>query len=122
MIHQYDHRWTTRGDRDVTSDAQASLPTEPAGRYWAPSTCVRELLKTRRWDRDWQVGWRDITNATNERTVIAAAFPFGGSDFTIRVVTSPSIEAVVLLLATCNSLVFDYCARCKLGGLIFQTT
>ena len=65
------------------------------------------------------MGWRDITNATNERTVIATAFPrvgvgnkipliFPGSQFSPRLVAA--------LVGNLSSLALDFAARQKVGG------
>jgi hypothetical protein len=48
---------------------------EPTPRYWVPEREIRDRLAKKNWPRAWLMGWRDITNVTNERTVIAAAFP-----------------------------------------------
>ena len=64
------------------------------------------------------MAWRDITNATNERTVIASIVPISGTDFTLRMAVQISASAfhVSCLLANFNSLVFDFIARQKIGG------
>ncbi len=65
----------------------------------------------------WLMGWRDITNATNERTVIASVIPFLGVGHTLPLfytVFSGSHDA--LLLANFDSLTLDYIARQKVGG------
>lgn len=66
----------------------------------------------------WLMGWRDITNATNERTVIASMMPRNGVAYTERVVARLSVSAfeVSALLANLNSIVLDYVARQSLGG------
>jgi hypothetical protein len=78
MLHQYDHRWCTyHGEetRELTVGEKADPNFEPNPRYWVPSSEVKERLQTADWNRRWLLGWRDITNATNERTVILLAFP-----------------------------------------------
>jgi len=65
----------------------------------------------------WLMGWRDITNATNERTVIASVVPVWGVGHTLPLFfseTCPSDSA--LLLANLNSLSLDYISRQKVGG------
>lgn len=66
----------------------------------------------------WLMGWRDITNATNERTVIAAVMPRLGVAYTERVVTSLHVspERAAAFLANLNSLVFDFTARQAVAG------
>jgi hypothetical protein len=67
----------------------------------------------------WFVGFRDITNATNERTVIASVLPRAGVGnkipllFFSRDISPPQQSAFVANLA---ALCFDYAARQKVGG------
>jgi N-6 DNA Methylase len=65
----------------------------------------------------WLMGWRDITNATNERTVIASAIPRVGVGHTMPLWFSmESARKQAALLGCLNSLVLDYVARQKVGG------
>jgi hypothetical protein len=65
------------------------------------------------------MGWRDITNATNARTVIATAFPRSGVGNNLPIMlfgsrTDPRLLAA--LLGCLSSLTCDYVARHKVGG------
>ena len=65
----------------------------------------------------WLMGWRDITNATNERTVIASAVPLVGVGHTMPLfTTTANAQLAACLLGNLCSLVLDYCARVKVGG------
>ena len=67
----------------------------------------------------WLAGWRDITNATNERTVIASVFPICGVGNKMPLINPPldiSPNSVAVLVAYLSSLAFDYIARQKIGG------
>jgi hypothetical protein len=66
----------------------------------------------------WFIGWRDITNAGNERTLIASAIPRIGTNHKFPLFFTPQKNAklVAALLASWLSLPFDYVARQKLGG------
>jgi len=66
----------------------------------------------------WLMGWRDITNATNERTVIASVVPrVGTGDTLLLMFPDPAHGArLACLLADQCSLVHDYVARQKIGG------
>ncbi len=64
----------------------------------------------------WLMGWRDITNTTNERTVIASVFPRSAVGHTETLFSSSLGKQAFLLLANMNSIIFDYCARQKVGG------
>ena len=43
--------------------------------YWVSEKEVADRLSTKQWNHEWLVGFRDITNTTNELTVITAALP-----------------------------------------------
>jgi hypothetical protein len=65
----------------------------------------------------WLMGWRDITNATNERTVIASVVPRVAAGHTMPLFYStqpPQLQAA--LLGNLSCLVLDYIARQKVGG------
>lgn len=66
----------------------------------------------------WLMGWRDITNATNERTVIASVLPLIGVAYTFRVAVSLNCSSSLsaCLLGCFNSSVIDFVARQVLGG------
>ncbi len=76
-----------------------------------------ELLVTAKQPR-WLMGWRDITNATNERTVIASVFPKVGVGNKIPLMNLSEIEPrkAAALIACLSSLTCDYVARQKIGG------
>jgi len=66
----------------------------------------------------WLMGWRDITNATNERTVIASVVPRAGAGDTLLLMFPDPAHGARLacLLADQCSMVHDYVARQKVGG------
>lgn len=65
----------------------------------------------------WLMGWRNITNSTNERSFICSAMPLCGVGHSMPIWTidaQPKLAAA--FLGNTSALVFDYCARQKLGG------
>jgi hypothetical protein len=126
MIHQFDHRWATY-DGDDSRDTSAGEKTDPSfestPRYWVPEREVTNRLTDQGWSRAWLMGWRKITRATDERSLIASVFPRSAAGDSLPLCL-PGVEAVraVCLLANLCSLVTDYCERQKLGGtnLTFQ--
>ncbi len=65
----------------------------------------------------WLMGWRDITNATNERTVIASVLPRAGVGHNLPLLVSSKKEYLrAAKLANMNCLTFDFITRTKLGG------
>jgi len=88
MIWHFDHRFATYED---ATEAQVNLGSLPQPgeewkqhvehtvlpRYWVPTNAVEERLAGR-WECEWLLGFRDVTNSTNERTAIFAALPRNG--------------------------------------------
>ncbi|MCR4160237.1 N-6 DNA methylase [Kerstersia gyiorum] len=95
----------------------AHLPAPTAPLAYEPDV----LALAERWLQaacpQWLMGWRDITNATNERTVIASVVPLVGVGHTMPLFsTTANARLAACLLGNLCSLVLDYCARVKVGG------
>ena len=125
MIYHYDHRAasvTTNDENlkvatnsDVTTDAEKTKPNfHPTPQYWLAISDIPQKDK-----RDWVIGFRDITNATNARTMIATISPTVAAGNTLPLILPDALGAssynqwATLLLANLNSLPFDYVARQK---------
>jgi len=80
-----------------------------------PMTLAQELVE--RFSPRWLVGWRDITNAANTRTIISSFCPVTaiGHKFLLMFSKLPA-QLVVGLMANLNSFVADFVARQKVGG------
>ncbi|MGE0219268.1 Eco57I restriction-modification methylase domain-containing protein [Mycolicibacterium sp.] len=117
MIHQFDPRWATferdGSSRDVTSAEKARADFFPMPRYWVEQSAVDAKLPAGLRNKA-LAGYRWITNATNERTLIASAFPYSGVGNSLPVIITS--EDSVLLATTMSVFIVDYCARQKLGG------
>jgi len=71
------------------------------------------------WSRKWLLGFRDVASNVVERTAIFSLIPRVGVGHTAPVVLfddSVHPHDIVCLLASLDSLAFDYVARQKLGG------
>jgi len=121
MFHQFDHRWATYTDsgntRDLT-DIEKSNPrffSQP--RYWVSRTQVENKLGDK-WKKNWLLGFRDITNATNERTAIFSLLPKVAVNHKAPLIfiRQTKTEFYCLFIGNLNSLVLDYVARQKVGG------
>ncbi|MDR2786480.1 MAG: N-6 DNA methylase, partial [Treponema sp.] len=77
---------------------------------------LEELLEKR--CPRWLMGWRDITNATNQRTDIASVIPKSAVNdkFLLMFARIEDRKLLACLLADQNSLAHDYSARQKIGG------
>ncbi|MDX2784918.1 SAM-dependent DNA methyltransferase, partial [Streptomyces caniscabiei] len=144
MLHHHDHRFSTYENATEKQLNKGTLPrftveqhqdasAAPLPRYWVPKQDVltsevdqhgkpimepgvRSRLATRGWDRGWLMGWRDITNKSNERTLIASLAPaYGfGNSFFLALPARP--QQAPLLAAVWSSMVCDYSVRQKIGG------
>ena len=128
MFHHFDHRF---GSYEAQSEAQANQGKLPEldhvahadpGRVTLPRYWVAEEEAAVRldeiWDRNWLLGWRDITGAEKIRTVIACIIPRAAVNHTFPLMMpSPDPQIVTSLYANLSSIAFDYCARQKVGGV-----
>ncbi|MFQ3565936.1 MAG: N-6 DNA methylase [Aggregatilineales bacterium] len=132
MMHQFTHRWATydsksphlrRGDlegglstRKMTLEELRSPHALPLPRYWVDAREVAARLDF--WDKGWLLGFRDITNTTNERTAIFGLIPRVGVGNKVPVLFSDELLATsgAVFKANAAACVFDFVARQKLGG------
>ncbi len=130
MMWQYDHRFATykaSSEQEKTKGSplelsvfekrdanQISISRNFISKYEVPDI-ISNWLK----NRAWLLGYRDVTNATNERTIVASIYPATSSDFTLRVqvFSKANAQEAALLLANYNSLCLDFICRQKIGGM-----
>lgn len=120
MLHHYDHRWATydeNGDtRDVTLAEKQNPEYAVSPRYWVETKHVQARLGGK-WDKDWLLGFRNITNTTNERTLVASIIPRVAVGHSAPLIfTEHGPKETACLLANLVSFVLDYCTRQKVGG------
>ncbi len=124
IIYNYDHRYNTFDETgEKAAEREVSLNEKKSGyeispRYWVLQQEVNSKLP-----KDWEkrppffLGFRGITNPTNERTFIMAFFPSTAIGNSLPfVISSESIERQTCLCANGNSLLFDYLVRLKVSG------
>lgn len=123
MMHQFDHRWTTYGTdgstRDVTDTDKADAAFTVTPRYWVDGTEVNQRLDGKDWGHGWLMGWRVITNATNERTMIAGVIPRVGVGNKMPLFLfgdKVGSEKATAFYGNLCALTFDFVARQKIGG------
>jgi hypothetical protein len=116
MIHHFDHRWATYdGDdvRDVALDEKKNPAFLALPRYWVP----REEVDQRIPEGVALLGFRDITNSTNERTLISALIgPVGAGNNLPMIQSEADSLGQLSLSAALSSMAHDYVARRKVGG------
>ena len=94
--------------------------------YWVEKSNVQNRLRKEdkdgnlqwEWNRNYYIGFRDVTSAGVERTCVASVMPsgFAAGDNAPLAFSSRSVIPSASLLALISSLVFDYVTRQKVGG------
>ncbi len=84
--------------------------------YWVRAEEVQGMLKE--WQRKWLICFRDITNATNERSAIFSLIPCTGigNNAPLLMIRDSNAPLMACALAAFNSFVFDWVARQKIAG------
>ena len=124
MAHHFNHRF---GDYSLKApDYEGSaLPDPPLSsiqdpsyvvqpRYWVAEDAVQDAMRDP--GATWLLGFRDITNATNERTMIATVLPRCGVGNNEALLVATHGPRPALLAAVLSSFAHDFAARPKVGG------
>lgn len=118
MIHQFDHRWATYEPdgsvRYVTLAEKQDPQFVALPRYWVREEVVEDRLGS---EGEALIGVRDITNSTNERTVITSLFPRSGVGNNLPIMLGVARERRLRLVAYLSSFALDFIARPKVGGV-----
>ncbi|PKN75418.1 MAG: restriction endonuclease [Candidatus Cloacimonetes bacterium HGW-Cloacimonetes-2] len=124
MMHHYNHRFGDYMDLSDGSDS-TQLPGiplsrlqnpdyEPLPRYWVLSDAVKDAAPEN--DGYW-LGFRDITNTTNERTVITTFIPYSAVSNKMPLLMTSSKSIKLHFLCSClNSYSCDFISRFKVGA------
>ena len=127
MIHQFDHRagsvevnpdnlhnpYLTRATTEEEHQAPDFLPET---QYWVEA---EESARRTNGGFPWALGFRDITRATDERTMIAAIVPWAAYGNQLPILPPrDGFRAAdgALLVANLNSLALDFVAKRKIQG------
>jgi hypothetical protein len=107
------HRLPTPSDHQLGDPNYAPLPF-----YWVDERDVDAKLDGQ-WDREWLLGWRDVTDArASARTVISAIIPRAAvGDTFLLAMPATKAQLTACLCANLVSFPLDYAARQKVGGL-----
>jgi len=117
MLWHFDHRWSSfigeeSHDFGLGEKIDCHLFAQP--RYWLAKREVIDRFGD--WKPGWQLGYRRVTGATNERTAVVSIFPFSGVGHTITLIRDISARNAALLTANASAFVFDYTCRQKVSG------
>lgn len=124
MAHHFNHRF---GDYAMKADDNegSQLPDVPLAqlqdpayvvhpRYWVAEPEVRKAMRDP--SATWLLGFRNITNTTNERTFLSFAVPSAAIGHSSPLISTKRQTDSVPLIPIFGSHAFDYMARQKLGG------
>lgn len=120
LVNSYDHRYSTYFSGEATSvgDAEKRNPLfSVTPKYWVSEAFFEKLIAKYPHKRHWFIAYRDITRATDARTVISSVIPRVAAARTLPVLGLSHGVEEYLLLANLNSLVLDFVARQKVGGI-----
>ena len=128
MIHQFDHRWASyrvESAADVSGDVPLADKQNPdftvTPRYWLDAAEVHHRLAEKGWEFKWLMGWRRNARSNDERTTIAAVIPYSAiGDSIFLLCADKESKQQAALHANLNSLVLDFVARQKVGGVNFS--
>jgi hypothetical protein len=127
LFYQFDHRYSTYEGASQANLNSGILPqildnlkSDPKSfvvtRYWVEKAEINSRLRGR-WNREWLIAFRDITNATSERTFISTILPKVATSNKAPIILINKQEKLITCFLGCiNSLVFDFVARQKIGG------
>ena len=127
MVHHYDHRFGTYEGQTEAGENQGKLPeiddhlhADPYAltmpKYWVEGNEVKARL-AEFWNREWLLGWRDITGTEKQRTVVASLIPRAATgDTFLLAMPAAQPRLVAALYASLCSFILDYAARQKVGG------
>lgn len=121
LVNSYDHRYASYLNDDdvvqVTEHDKKDPHFAVQPRYWVTSRFFESILGKYNYSRSWFLAYRDVTRATDVRTVIATAIPRVPAAVTLPVLGLPDGAPAHVLLANMNTLVLDYVARQKITGM-----
>lgn len=119
MIWYYDHRFGTfegLNDRSTTA-ITSNIDYEKSDYLSIPWYWVSMNLVVEQTDKKWFLGFRDVTNSTNERTAIFTIIPHAGVGHTMPIIQNVHAIEALKIVANSSSCIFDYIARQKVGGM-----
>ena len=100
----------------VTDSQHLDPSFHPLVATWIDAASVERAMPQ---EHGWTTGFRDITSATNERTMIATIVPWAGFTNKVPILLADSGEGgagASCLVANLNSLALDYVAKRKVHG------
>ena len=127
LFWHYDHRFATfagcskddfsaGNPKDIPDDEIKNPEILSLPRYYVPDSLVADRYAGVGRIPAYMLALRRLTKPANERTAVFSILPECGGGNSMFVMTAKSVEHCVWLVADGNSMIFDYCARNKMGG------
>jgi hypothetical protein len=124
-IHQFDHRFATFTQLksllqiiEVSESNKQDPFFEAFARYYITEKYFCERLPKELTNKQWYLTFRNITNVTNERTIISTVIPrAAGCEVTPYIEIGGDAKLSSFLLGTLNSFALNFIARQKVGGM-----
>jgi hypothetical protein len=131
IFNNYDHRYTTYENATQANINSGILPRIEDESKKDPSSSLKPfywldkkdlISKTNseewKWNKNWFLAFRIITNSTSERTSVFSIIPRCGvgNSAAVMLTKIEHTDIISCLLANFNSLAFDFIARQKIGG------
>ena len=124
MIWHFDHRANSVRfnpesthnpylSEEVTEAQHADPDFLPQAQYWVPAYNVEKGLPK---SCGYALGFRDITNSTNMRTMVSSIVPWAGYGNKLPLLVERDSIVVTYLVANLNSVCLDFVARQKIHG------
>jgi len=123
LIWQFSHRLSSyriseNSDTYYLSETELKNPNiRIIPRYWINQNAFRGSPEELWSYSNWLIGYRNITNTTNERTGVASILPKTATDFSLRVAFNIKDSGCASsLIISMNSYSCDYIVRQKMAG------
>jgi hypothetical protein len=117
--HQFNHRFAKepRGQlQEITEDEHKNPNCVVEPQYWVSDEETLKFLESRKSkSQTGLLGFRRISNSTNERTAIAAVIPWGAASYGWILTFGPDSKDLSILSGAYNSFVLDYLIRNSLS-------
>jgi hypothetical protein len=131
LMHQFEHRYATYEGTSQQEKLDGAPKTFTKQADPIAHIITRYLIPQQEWNIHTERrqkyssgtgGYRDISNATNERTMIAAIIPDAGFMQPLNGISHQSPSKLLRLVACLNSFVLDFACRQKTPGTHINVT
>lgn len=127
LINYFDHRYASfenvsqeeayKGNARELKQLEHDQPNKYIyPRYWVSKHFFESIIEKYKHDRNWLLGFRDVTNNTNERTFIASVIPRVPATRKFPTIGVEKWKYIAGLTSNFSTHIADYVARQKIGG------